>query len=71
MVGGVISGQIFLTMVGNLDFIGRLLEGFEEGSDQIRFFFWQKDHSGCSIVNRRNWEVPLEGGEVKGNKGIV
>lgn len=40
MVGGVVSGQIFLAMVGNLDFIGRLLEGFEEGSDQIRFFFF-------------------------------
>lgn len=40
MVGEVVRGQIFLAMLRNLDFIGRLLEDLEEGSDQIRFFFF-------------------------------
>lgn len=40
MVTEVVSSQIYLAVVRNLDFIVRLLDGFEEGNDQIRFFFW-------------------------------
>ena len=39
MVIEVVSSQIYLAVVRNLDFIVRLLDGFEEGNDQIRFFF--------------------------------
>lgn len=38
MVTEVVSSQIYLAVVRNLDFIVRLLDGFEEGNDQIRFF---------------------------------
>lgn len=54
MVGEVVRGQIFLAMLRNLDFIGRLLEDFEEGSDQIRFFFSSRKGS--------HWVVKLKMG---------
>ena len=41
MVTEVVSSQIYLAVVRDLDFIVRLLDGFEEGNDQISFlFFW-------------------------------
>lgn len=40
MVTEAVSSQIYLAVVRNLDFIVRLLDGFEEGNDQIRFFFF-------------------------------
>lgn len=44
-----------VTIIRNLYFSGKLLEGVEE-SDQVRFLL-SKDHFGCSVYNTQNQEV--------------
>ena len=72
MVTEVVSSQIYLAVVRNLDFIVRLLDGFEEGNDQISFFCCCCLFFGKRITLGAQWLIAkLESGFGKvGGKAI-
>lgn len=63
MVTEVVSSQIYLAVVRDLDFIVRLLDGFEEGNDQISFLFFGVFFFGKRITLGAQWLITkLESG---------